>query len=215
MATARKVHAIHEAGHALIAHACGLPIRSVRIDVEMQSGTDVDRGFEPAAANDELRNRATEERIHQLLPSMQRDLAVALGGIAAEQLHGVYASGDPANRDDEERAEHLASNVTLGRWKTTEPRPPFSDREPTERYRERVKSFVDDLLRVHADALSALADRLDERTDMSGEEARQILEAFGVASGSSRTSRVVVATKVATGRANANESVRMESAATP
>jgi len=168
----------------LIAHACGLPIRNVRIDVTTKSGTDVDRGYDPASADGELRNNATEHRIEELLPPMQRDLAVALGGISAEQLHGVYSPGDPENRDDETRAERLASNVTLGRWKISKPRPAWADREQAPAYTQRVKSFVDALVKRHARGLDALAERLETAVSISGEEAHRILEERGVSRGS-------------------------------
>jgi hypothetical protein len=120
---------MHETAHALAGHAGAMTIRSVTINVTGQSGADVDRENDPANANDKIRSNATPEEISALLPSMRRDLAVTVAGIVTENLCGVCRNGDPEDKIDEERAERLASTITLGQWNITPDRPPFDRRE--------------------------------------------------------------------------------------
>jgi hypothetical protein len=56
-----------------------------------------------------------------------------------ENLRGVCRNGDPEDKIDEERAERLASTITLGQWNITPDRPPFDRREVgTSRQNNRV-----------------------------------------------------------------------------
>lgn len=183
MTQATTIHAIHEAGHALLAHLCGLTIRSVRIDVSTQSGTDVDRGYDPVSADQELRGTATNDRVRELLPFMQRDLAVALGGIAAEQMHNVYADGDPENAQDEHDAALLADNVVFARWRVMEPRMPLSNRESAQEYLACMRSFVEQLVETYAAAVTALARTLESTISISGDATHLILQDNGVEGG--------------------------------
>jgi hypothetical protein len=117
---------------------------------------------------------------------MRRDLAVALGGMAAERERDVYTDGDPDNHNDMQSIDRLADNIVFANWKIMDPRPALRQRQSWREYRDAMQSFVDQLVRTYARPLHALANHLESSIVVSGDDAHETLERNGAPRGGVR-----------------------------
>ncbi|MBB4291419.1 ATP-dependent Zn protease [Rhizobium leguminosarum] len=180
---------IHEVGHAIVALAFGRTIESIRIADRYR--VDVGQGFDLGTV------RLGNEGLRRTARTYQRDICVALAGVAAEiELVGEHGDGASGHPDaDINKATYLATLVegVLGFGETLVVEHSPYDYNELSRMRLRSPHLwarVDRLLasrmqetrRIIAEnrlAIQALAAELTTRKTMTGTEVSEFLKSVG------------------------------------
>lgn len=155
----RRHSAIHEAGHAVMAYAFGVPIRSVRIAPPGQEiATTNARGPVSFAGHVDLDWDAWSRAGEDSDAAGKVRVAVALGGYMATRL----AKLAPGDYDQASAADDFADVEMLVN-------PEIQGEERT-RIIQRIADEVEDTLWQHQEAVFALVDQLMTRDEVHGTE---------------------------------------------
>ncbi len=183
----RQMTAFHEAGHAVLGYV-------LELDDQIQVASIIKR----RDALGVVYRTPLEERHTELREDMRRDIVVALGGLAAEEIWFGDISGGPSS--DLRNATMLAaamggfygmgdsliSYAALGGGAFGEgPIPAIignpQAREWIGKLLADCKADAVELLRRNEPAVRALAERLLEKDEVHGEEIEELMQAKGVA----------------------------------
>jgi cell division protease FtsH len=183
----RQMTAFHEAGHAVLGYV-------LELDDQIQVASIIKR----RDALGVVYRTPLEERHTELREDMRRDIVVALGGLAAEEIWFGDISGGPSS--DLRNATILAaamggfygmgdsliSYAALGGGAFGEgPIPAIlgnsQAREWIGKLLTSCKNDAVELLRRNEPAVRALAERLLEKDEVHGEEIEELMQAKGVA----------------------------------
>jgi cell division protease FtsH len=183
----RQMTAFHEAGHAVLGYV-------LELDDQIQVASIIKR----RDALGVVYRTPLEERHTELREDMRRDIVVALGGLAAEEIWFGDISGGPSS--DLRNAtllaaamggfygmgESLISYAALGGGAFGEgPIPAILGNEEAREWIGKLltscKNDAVELLRRNEPAIRALAERLLEKDEVHGEEIEELMQAKGVA----------------------------------